>query len=113
MSARRKCRRCGCTQSHITEKCQTKSKGNGCYWVEKDLCSACLTPHERRRVKKGQVVVSDREYKHEVVDAIDLQILTLMDSFGDPLTLRMPNHIFSEVECLQRASILIKASHMT
>jgi hypothetical protein len=50
MSAKeRACRRCGCTYytpctdvNHLT-----------CCWVERDLCSACLTPAERKRAKAG------------------------------------------------------------
>jgi hypothetical protein len=30
----RKCRVCGCTDAH--------GCANGCYWVEWDLCSACV-----------------------------------------------------------------------
>jgi len=37
LPAQRKCRVCGCTD---TQACMT---GEGpCYWLEEDLCSACL-----------------------------------------------------------------------
>jgi hypothetical protein len=35
----RKCRVCGCTDNDC-RKCIEKT-GEPCYWVEKDLCSAC------------------------------------------------------------------------
>lgn len=44
---RRKCRKCGCTQFNA---CVSKEDGfMTCYWVEKDLCSACVTPTIRKR----------------------------------------------------------------
>lgn len=37
------CRRCGCTQYNA---CEDERLMDSCSWVEKDLCSACLTASE-------------------------------------------------------------------
>lgn len=38
----RTCRVCGCTDNDCSQ-CIAKT-GMPCYWVEKDLCSACVAP---------------------------------------------------------------------
>jgi len=39
-----KCRRCGCTESRPCE--------GFCYWVQRNLCSACVEPGYKARTKK-------------------------------------------------------------
>jgi hypothetical protein len=46
--AKRRCRVCGCVDNHACP--------GGCWWVDKDLCSACAEeerPNEESRVKEG------------------------------------------------------------
>lgn len=42
--APRQCRVCGCTDDDCRQ-CIRKT-GSACYWVERDLCSACVEPME-------------------------------------------------------------------
>lgn len=45
------CRRCGCDNDHA---CLDPVRPRiACHWVERNLCSACLSPQERRRYEKG------------------------------------------------------------
>lgn len=43
------CRVCLCTQNHA---CPDPETGT-CWWVQEDLCSACASPEQRKRVKLG------------------------------------------------------------
>jgi hypothetical protein len=45
----RACRRCNCTE---LDACLDSA--GPCSWVENDLCSACLTPRERKRWLNGE-----------------------------------------------------------
>lgn len=113
------CRRCGCTNRQITAHCDQQSKGRGCSWVEADLCSACLTATEKRRLgKQSQFPPSDRHDEASIVKAIKLQIQTLMDSFDGcardesgnliPATEGyVPHDVASEIECLQMVIQLV------
>lgn len=38
----RTCRACGCTDNDCSQ-C-IRSTGQPCFWVERDLCSACVKP---------------------------------------------------------------------
>jgi hypothetical protein len=52
MKGGRRCRKCGCTQF---KACVRKKRGthviagNTCFWVEPDLCSACVSPAVREK----------------------------------------------------------------
>lgn len=48
----RSCRRCGCTESNACFKSH-KNQMVTCSWAEIDLCTFCLKPAERRRLKTG------------------------------------------------------------
>ncbi len=39
----KKCRKCGCTEDHAC--------AGGCYWVEDDLCSSCITKKSKKDTK--------------------------------------------------------------
>ncbi len=49
-SKERACRRCGCTQFAA---CIDERSGDACFWVERNLCSACLTPKEHELFLAG------------------------------------------------------------
>lgn len=51
MAKERACRRCGCT---YYRPCVNRLSGISCCWVERDLCSRCLTRPERARYLDGQ-----------------------------------------------------------
>jgi hypothetical protein len=58
------CSKCGCTTSNCA-KCIEKT-GSPCYWVEKDLCSACvehekLLEYEKLWEKKSVLLLTDQE----------------------------------------------------
>lgn len=40
------CRGCGCDWNHA---CYDVVTGDGCYWVEEDLCSVCARARTRNR----------------------------------------------------------------
>jgi len=42
---KRRCRVCGCTDDNA---CWDPVANHPCYWVEDDLCSACVAPHVAR-----------------------------------------------------------------
>lgn len=63
MSKQRKCRRCGCTYNN---PCVDKA-GMSCCWVERDLCSACLTPAERKRWMAGKKSTAKSQVKNSPV----------------------------------------------
>lgn len=46
----RTCRRCGCTWYN---PCVSRITGMSCAWVERDLCSSCLSPTEKKRFEAG------------------------------------------------------------
>jgi hypothetical protein len=105
----RACRRCGCTENCITENCQEKSKGAGCFWIEEDLCSACLTPAERKRFRNGRGESRPSiPTKQEILAALREQIKTLRRSYTGTNGYLTDPEIAQEIESLQVAFAVVQ-----
>jgi hypothetical protein len=45
----KRCRKCGCTDDNA---CQHFESGQTCFWVQDDLCFACVAPEVRRQYRR-------------------------------------------------------------
>ena len=106
----RACRRCGCTQMRITERCEA---AGGCGWAEEDLCTTCLTPAEAKRLQQYPgAPVSDRNYVPQIIAALQLQIDSVRDGLGTPGSeYGLEPKYAAEIECLEEAIAMVREAN--
>lgn len=79
------CRVCGCTQ-HDCSECVEKT-GRSCYWIEADLCSACVVLDAAQVLKLGPLSVPEIAVQVGVSEAAIMSVLGCFVLWGPTPTL--------------------------